>query len=181
MVGLSWQIKGGELAHRTLLRLLEMGIDAELTVVGCTPPPGVSHARMRVIPFLNKMIPEEWERFRRLWHESDIFILPTRFEAAGIVFCEASAYALPAIGTRTGGVPSLVRDGINGFTLPAEEWGEGAAALIANLAGDPDRYLELCESSRDEYERRLNWDGWGEGLGEIIGERLPRLSGHLVV
>ncbi|MEO5929198.1 MAG: glycosyltransferase family 4 protein, partial [Candidatus Kapaibacterium sp.] len=96
MVGVSWEIKGGAIAREALVRLLEMGLDAELTVVGCTAPAGAEHPNMTVIPFLNKQIPEERALFERLWQDADFFILPTRFEAAGLVFCEASAYALPA-------------------------------------------------------------------------------------
>lgn len=179
MVGVSWEIKGGDLAYGTLLRLLDLGFDAELTVLGCTPPDGVSHPRLQVIPFLNKLIPEEWERFRKLWYDADLFILPTRFEAAGLVFCEANAYGLPAIATRTGGVPSIVRDGVNGFTLPLEDWEERSARLIASIVAEPDRYAELCESSRNEFEQRLSWDAWGKGLVRIIGERLPHLRERL--
>ena len=179
LVGVSWKIKGGDIALEALLRLLEMGYDAELTVVGCEAPAGVSHPRMRVIPFLNRRIPEERERFLNLWRQADFLIFPTRCEAAGIVCCEASAYGLPSIATRTGGVPTLVRDGINGYTLPYEAPGDRYAEAIAGLVADPERYARLCATSRDEFENRLNWDRWGERLAEIIGERFPHLRGRL--
>jgi glycosyltransferase involved in cell wall biosynthesis len=179
MVGVSWEIKGGAIALETLERLLEMGHDARLTVVGCRAPEGVSHPRMEVIPFLDKQVPEERERFERLWREADFFLLPTRFEAAGLVFCEASAYALPAIATRTGGVPSLVREGRNGITLPHEARGDAYAEAIAGLAADPGRYAALCGASRDEFETRLNWDAWGGRLAAIIRERFPALGERL--
>jgi len=179
MVGVSWEIKGGAIAYEALLKLLELGHNARLTVVGCNAPEGVSHPRMEVIPFLNKQIPHERERFEGLWRDADFFILPTRFEAAGLVFCEAGAYGLPAIATRTGGVPSLVREGRNGFTLPHEARGDAYAALIAGLAADRDRYARLCLSSREEYETRLNWDTWGERLAGIVRERLPQFAGRL--
>ena len=58
--------------------------------------------------------------FERIWREAGFFELPTQFEAAGAVFCEARACVLPSFGTWTGGVPSLVIDGKNGYTLPSE-------------------------------------------------------------
>ncbi|HEV2146521.1 MAG TPA: glycosyltransferase family 4 protein [Longimicrobiaceae bacterium] len=178
MVGVVWDAKGGGIAYDTLLRLLERGCDAELTVVGCTAPPGVSHPRVRVIPFLNKQVPEERARFERLWKEADFFVLPTRAEAAGVVFCEASAHGIPSIATHTGGVPSLVVDGRNGYTLPYDAGGEEYARVIAGIAAEPERYARLCETSREEYERRLNWDAWGERVAEIVAERFPQLRGR---
>jgi YD repeat-containing protein len=131
----------------------------------------VSHPRLRVVPFLNKAIPEQRARFEQLWREADFFLLPTRFEPAGVVFCEASAHGIPSLGTRTGGVPSLVVEGRNGYTLPPEAGGAEYAALIAELASDPERYARLCETSRDEFEQRLSWDSWGRRVAEIVAER----------
>lgn len=179
MVGVSWEIKGGEIARETLIELLRLGLDAELTVVGCAAPPGMEHPRMRVFPYLNKYIPEERRTLERLWREADFFLLPTRFEAAGVVFAEASAHALPSIATRTGGVPSLVVDGINGYTLPHEARGDRYAQVIAELAADPERYQALCRSARMEYETRLNWDAWGRGVARAVAEHLPGLRDRL--
>lgn len=174
LVGVNWKIKGGSVALEVLERLLALGYDAQLTVVGCTAPEGVSHPRMEVIPFLNKQVPEERERFERAWHEADFFVLPSRFEAAGLVFCEASAHGLPILAARTGGIPSLVVEGKNGFTIPHGAEPEGYVEKIVALVSDPAGYAELCERSRGEYEERLNWDAWGSRLAEVVVERFPQ-------
>lgn len=175
LVGVDWEIKGGSVALEVLKRLLELGHDARLTVVGCTAPEGVSHPRMEVIPFLNKQVPEERERFERIWSEADFFLLPSRFEAAGIVFCEAGAHGLPSLAARTGGIPSLIVDGKNGFTVPHEEEPEGYVEKIVALINDPEGYAALCRGARDEYEARLNWDAWGARFAEIVAARFPHL------
>jgi glycosyltransferase involved in cell wall biosynthesis len=181
LVGVDWEIKGGQIALDTLTELLAMGYDAELTVVGCHAPKGVAHPRLRVIPFLNKQVPEERALFERLWREADFFIFPTRFEAAGLVLCEASAHALPAIAAHTGGVPSLLREGRNGYTVASEAGGSRYAEIIASLADDPERYAALCQSSREEFETRLNWDSWGEGVARKVAARFPHLQEQILV
>ncbi|MEW5927529.1 MAG: glycosyltransferase family 4 protein [Gemmatimonadota bacterium] len=170
-VGVLWEVKGGEIALAALRHLLALGIDAELTVAGCIPPAHARHPKLRVVPFLNKQVPEERREFERLWTEADFFILPSRSECAGVVYCEAAAYGLPSLATRTGGVPSIVADGRNGYTLPPEAGGEAYAARIAALVEDPGAYAALCESSRDEFEQRLNWDSWGERVRDLVLER----------
>ncbi|HEX2187626.1 MAG TPA: glycosyltransferase family 4 protein [Longimicrobiaceae bacterium] len=169
-VGVLWEVKGGEIAFETLLHLRALGIDAELTVVGCTPPPHVRHPALRVVPFLNKQVPEERREFERLWREADFFVLPSRCECAGVVYCEAAAYALPVLATRTGGVASLVREGVNGYTLPPEARGPAYAERIAEVLGDPGRYEALCEASRAEFESRLSWDAWGRRVSGVLAE-----------
>ena len=175
LVGVNWEIKGGSIALSVLEELLACGYDAWLTVVGCTAPDGVSHPRMEVIPFLNKQIPHERERFEKAWHDADFFILPSRHEAAGLVFCEASAHGLPIVAARTGGIPSLVVDGKNGYTVPHQDEPGGYVRILRELADNPERYAQLCESARDEYETRLNWDAWGTSLAEVISNQFPHL------
>lgn len=167
-VGMRWAGKGGDIALEALVALEAMGIDAELTIVGCTPPPGVSHPRMRVIPFLNKGVEADRRTFDQLWRAATFFILPTRFEAAGMVFCEASAYGVPSLATDTGGVSSIVREGINGHVLPLDAGGAAYARLAAEILADPGRYVALRRSSRREYETRLNWRAWGERMAEVV-------------
>jgi glycosyltransferase involved in cell wall biosynthesis len=179
LVGVDWEGKGADVAVEALQALRQLGHDAELTVIGCAPEARRDTPGLTMIPFLNKQVPAQRARFEALWREADFFVLPTRFEAAGVVFCEASAYAVPSLATRTGGVASLVAEGRNGYTLPPDASGADYARCIAALAEDPARYARLCETSRAEYEQRLNWDRWGERVAALIADRLPHLAGRL--
>lgn len=46
---------------------------------------------------------------------ADFSILPSLMEATSISGLEAMAAGLPLVGTRVGGIPELIRDGINGY------------------------------------------------------------------
>ena len=46
---------------------------------------------------------------------SDLSILPSLMEATSISGLEAMAASLPLVGTRVGGIPVLIQDGINGY------------------------------------------------------------------
>ncbi|GAC1385464.1 MAG: glycosyltransferase family 4 protein [Ktedonobacteraceae bacterium] len=173
-IGVDWLRKGGEIAFETLLALEELGIEAELIICGVVPPPQFSHKRMTVIPYLNRKDEQQRRQMEHLFETSDFLFLPTRGEAYGMVFCEASSYGLPSITTDTGGVGGAVTDGENGFKLPFNAKGAAYAELIARIYRDDQRYTELVQSSRAAFENRLNWDAWGISATRLIHEMLER-------
>lgn len=175
-IGVDWVRKGGEIAFQTLLKLEELGIQAELIVLGCIPPPEFKHERMRAIAYLDKRDETQRKEMEELFETSDFLFLPTRNECYGMVFCEASAYGLPSISTDTGGVSGAVSEGENGFLLPLSAGGAEYAELIARIYGDEERYAELVRSSRATFEQRLNWDAWGRTVTRLIDEKLLSAS-----
>lgn len=164
-LGVDWQRKGGDIALKTTEILREKGFPVKLLVVGCVPP--VQSDAMEVIPFLNKNKPEDYERLKQLLSQSHLLFLPTRAECYGIVYCEASAYGLPSIATATGGVTSIVKDGINGFTLPESAEAEEYAQLIEKLL-TPEKLTILSQSSRKRYEEFLTWEKWSNEMDKIL-------------
>lgn len=164
-LGVDWQRKGGEIALKTTEILRKKGFPVKLLVVGCVPP--VQSEAMEVIPFLNKNRTEDYDRLKKLLLESHLLFLPTRAECYGIVYCEASAYGLPSIATATGGVTSIVKDGINGFALPESAGAEEYAGKIAEILS-PEQLSVLSESSRKRYDEHLTWEKWGKEMYEIL-------------
>lgn len=161
-LGVDWDRKGGALAYKTLETLLSMNIPAELLICGCIPPSDFTHAHMKVIPFLDKRNPDDRKTMYSLLRSSSFLLLPTRAEAYGIVFCEAAAFGLPSISTNVGGVTGVITEGKNGYCLPYHSNGQDYALLIRELWEDEQRYCRLSQTSREEYEMRLNWRVWAE-------------------
>ncbi len=173
-MGVDWERKGGDIAFETLLRLEEMGIQAELCICGCVPPKGIVHPWLTVIPRLDKNDAQQYQKMQELYLTSNFLLLPTRKECFGIVFCEASAYGLPSIATDTGGVAGAITNGENGFLLPYSARGAEYAALIAEVYQDDLRYQQLVLSSRAAFETCLNWDTWAINLKKLMAEVLDR-------
>lgn len=167
-LGVDWERKGGEIAFETLLELDKLGLEAELIVCGCIPPEKFKHENMKVIPFLDKNIPEQNKELENLFLKSNFLILPSRTEAYGVVFCEANAYGLPVLTTETGGIPNVIDPGKNGYMLTLDARGVDYAKLIMEIYLDDEKYYQLIRSSRETYERKLNWDVWGEKVNKFI-------------
>jgi glycosyltransferase involved in cell wall biosynthesis len=174
-LAVEWERKGGRIAFEALVYLREScGINARLIVCGCVPPEQFQHPAMEVIPFLNKNLPKDHERFIALLSSVHFLILPTRADCSLLVACESNAYGVPAITTRTGGVPGIVKDGVNGYCLSPEAGGTEYGRLIADIFADKARYNALIASSRKRYEEELNWDKWAERFGELLPVILER-------
>lgn len=166
-LGVEWERKGGPIALEAFRQLRRLGVNAHLHIVGCRPLADVSDDGITVIPFLDKNKPEEQRQMVSILEQTHFLLLPTRAECAGVVFCEAAAYGIPSITTATGGVPTYVRDGINGYAMPYEANGAAYAEKIYSLFSDFDAYQALSDSSRKLYEDELNWDRWGERFLDI--------------
>jgi glycosyltransferase involved in cell wall biosynthesis len=176
LIGVDWIRKGGAIAFECLTTLLNRNVDATLTLCGCVPSAGFEHPRFRVIPFLNKHDPKQQELMKQLLLDAHFLLFPTRAEAFGVVTCEASAYGLPTIATDTGGVSGALRNGINGFLMPYEARGDAYADKLMEMVAAPEQYRTLVVSTRDEFERRLNWDVWGRSMRSVFFHALKNNS-----
>lgn len=170
-IGKNWKKKGGDKVFMAYRKLKSKGLQCTLTIIGSTPQEPYDEIKdVAVIPFLDKSKPEHLKKFCNILKEAHFLVLPTEFDAFGIVFCEASAYGVPSIAANVGGVSQPVRDGKNGFLLPPNATAEDYAEKIKSVFSDKDGYIKLRESSRREYETRLNWEVWGERVNKILEE-----------
>ncbi len=181
MMGVDWARKGGAIAYECMASLVARGMDAHLTVCGCVPPAGFEHPNLRVIPFLNKNVPEERAQVTRLFQEAHFLILATRAEAFGVVICEASAHGLPSLVSDTGGTSGALHDGRNGYLMPYEASGADYADRVMRVIADPEQYSALVVSSRNEYEKSLNWDAWGRSMRRVMEDVLARRDETIAV
>lgn len=173
-VGTNWVWKGGDLAYEVLQLLLSRGLRTELHIVGCDPPLPPDAPGLHLHGFLRKSEPHEFEQLKRLYATSSFFLLPTRAEAYGLVFAEASAFGLPALGRRTGGVPAVVEAGVNGMLFDPEAEAAAYADWIEAVWLDRPAYRRLRESTRAKFERDLNWSVWGDRTAALIDSVIER-------
>lgn len=173
-VGVDWKRKGGDLALRITKRLNDRGIRAELTVVGGTPEiPEKMKDLVNVVGFISKSTEEGRETLQQMFAASHFLLMPSRAECFGVVFAEAAAFGVPSIATNVGGIPSVVRDGVNGSTFPPRSIVEDATNRIVELWGDSRRYDELCRSAFEDARTRLTWEASGKKVAQLLAEMHP--------
>ena len=178
-IGKEWEGKGGDKLLQVYEILKSDGFPCTLTIIGSgNKEIDIDDSNLTVYPFLDKSKPADLETLCKILSESHFLVLPTKFDAFGIVFCEASAYAVPSITADVGGVSQAVMDGKNGFLLPADATPNDYAEKIKTVFNDKENYLKLRQSSRKEFETRLNWDVWGEKVNKILEDVVNKWKSH---
>jgi glycosyltransferase involved in cell wall biosynthesis len=92
-----------------------------------------------------------------LLRHADVFVLPSFEEARPRSIIEATRLAVPVVASNTGGIPSLVADGVNGFLVPPGD-AHALATALDTLAGDPVLRRRLGEQARVRAERECRPD-----------------------
>lgn len=167
--GVDWNRKGGEIAVSCAERLIMDGFHVKLHIAGMRVP--VQHERKSFIVqygFLNKNIPEQYDKFVHLLSQSDVLLFPSKAECSAIALCEAAGFGLPVICFDTGGLANYVKNDINGVRLPMQSNGADFAVCIENLILS-DALSRLSEGAKKLYNETLNWDRWTQCFSQIVG------------
>jgi len=80
------------------------------------------------------------------WQAVDIFVQPSEYEGLGMALMEALWLGKPAIGTRVGGIPELIRHDVNGLLVEPGRPAEMAAA-IERLVVEPETRRRFSENA----------------------------------
>lgn len=80
-------------------------------------------------------------------NNSDLFILPSKFEAFGLVVLESMILHVPVLATKTAAVESLIKDGYNGLIADNSE--EGLYNCLKYLIQNRDKIQEFKENLAD--------------------------------
>lgn len=89
---------------------------------------------MNHLHFLGHVETEMLERYYRC---CDLFVAPSLYESFGFIYIEAMSFAKPVIGCSVGGVPEVIRDGVNGKLVPPEDPAALAMEMLRLLRDEP--------------------------------------------
>jgi glycosyltransferase involved in cell wall biosynthesis len=84
---------------------------------------------------------------QRLLPALDLFVLPSQHEGLGLVLLEAMAAGICCIGTRVGGIPEVIQDGLNGVLVPPADPAAMATAIDL-LLEDRERCRQFAEAAK---------------------------------
>ena len=103
---------------------------------------------------------------------ADVYVMTSRMESLPNTLLEGFDLGLPAVCTKVGGVPEVVRDGVNGYLCESED-ADCLAQRMRELADNPARRHVLGLNGRNVVRRLLTPEVKGFNLMRVyMGERL---------
>ncbi|HXO74717.1 MAG TPA: glycosyltransferase family 4 protein, partial [Puia sp.] len=170
-IGVDWIRKGGPLTLEIAERLNKAGLKTELHIAGLRNLPVTDLPEfVKDHGFISKSTPEGRAKLEGLIADSHFLLLPANAEAYGLVLCEANSFGVADIASNVGGIPTIVKDDVNGRTFPLGTSADEYALYIADLFSNYEEYERMALSSFNEFQQRLNWKVAGKKLMGLLRE-----------
>lgn len=143
-------IKGFHVLREACRRLRRTRADFELVATG--EPPGRLDEFTRFVGWISQ------EELPRHYRASDICVVPTVApDGLSRTSVEAMASGLPVVGSRIGGLPSTIEDGVTGLLFEPGDQSD-LAAKLATLLDDPDLRRRMGLAGRRRFEEDFTWE-----------------------
>jgi glycosyltransferase involved in cell wall biosynthesis len=169
---------------RAFAKIQEEYPSATLTLVGTGSQDAAlrneaSALHLENVTFAGRVAPSEIHRY---YAESDIYVQAPSIDNMPLSVLEAFASGVPVVSTDVGGVPSILRHGVDGLLVPDND----AAALanqVITLLIEPALGRRLAESAYHTlpaYEWPVARDGWLQAYRRALGRTDEQTTEHTV-
>src|SRR4051812_31209092 len=186
-VGRIEQIKGIDVLLRALgllfFRHPEYRNDLCLLVVGGALDPGDDAPETEKIEELRRLVHQhrmeanvafvgsmDQQRLALFYAAADVCAVPSLTESFGLVALEAMACGTPVVGTRVGGLQTLIEDGESGLLVPAGDY-QALADAMARVLSDHRLRMHLAHGARERAEH-YSWRRVGDDMEALYGRIL---------
>ena len=181
-VGRIEQIKGIDVLLRALALLFfrrpDLRSEICLLVVGGALDPGDDSPETEKILELRRLVHEhrmednvafvgsrDQEDLALYYAAADLCAVPSLTESFGLVALEAMACGTPVVGTRVGGLQTVIEDGRSGLLVPAGDY-QALAEAMTQVLTDSRLRLHLAHGARERAEE-FTWQRVGDRIVDL--------------
>ena len=161
-VGRDWEQKNGPAVVRAFAEVRRRHPGARLDLVSEHGPVDaegvVGHGPLQL------GVPRDRAKLEELYETATCFVLPSSYEAVGIVFAEAAAAGLPSIGTTAGGAADVIGDG--GVVVDPDDQSALVAAMLQLADGATAARIGAAALARAPF---YTWDGVAARVLDALG------------
>jgi glycosyltransferase involved in cell wall biosynthesis len=148
-VGRMTAVKRTDDVVRALGGLVDRGVDAYLCLVGDGPDRDHLERYAHELGVVKRCLFVGYqEDVARFYSAIDALLLPSVNEGTPVSVIEALAAQRPAVATRVGGTPDVIRDGVDGFLVEVGD-ADALSERLAELANDPERRARMGAAGRE--------------------------------
>jgi glycosyltransferase involved in cell wall biosynthesis len=171
--------KGQMTALRAIRRLLDRGVVVEGWFAGDERDPARPFtAQLHALVADLGIGPHvKWLGFRddgpELLRAADFFFLPSSHEGLPLSALEAMASGTVVIGSTVPGIAEVVRDGVSGFLVDADN-PDGYADVVQRLASKPDAYAAVRAAALAQVRAEHAWSTYADRMWQLYQDVADR-------
>ena len=163
-VGRDFVRKGGDLICNAFdLLQKEYLTDIYLYVAGPNTIPDECRINSHII-FLGDL---EYNSLVKYFNICDVFCMPSRYEAYGLVFVEALIFGLPCLGRNKFEMKHFIEDNVNGLLINDYDDIKCVAEKMLYLLNNT-QIKDYVRSKNEEYIANYSWDSVAKRIKEVI-------------
>jgi glycosyltransferase involved in cell wall biosynthesis len=180
IVGLVGRIcpqKGQEVLLRAAAHLKNRGRDVQIVFLGSPRENSVedaSYARFLKSSAQRLGLEEQikWAGYQSdpnsYYATFDVLVIPsTGSEGLPLAVLEALQWSLPVVGSPVGGIPEIIRPGVNGFLVPPMD-DEALAEALEQILSNPGLRLRLQAGARATIDSRFSLETFTNSIRNIV-------------
>lgn len=158
-IGRDFERKAGDLVIEAFKILKAQYMpNAELHMAGCQ-----SQESANGIVYYGDV---DYDKVSELLNKCDVFCMPSRFEAYGLVFVESLIYGLPCIGRRFFEMPHFIEEDKEGALIENEDPKILAHKMFEIISNK--EMIKGIQARQAEYIERYSWDSVAKRAKEVI-------------
>ncbi len=176
-VGRFVDCKGPDLTIKAFNILRQKGVDASLTMIGDGPQRERCLKLAQESDFASDILlpgSENHATVQTRFAEASMFTMHSikgpfsnQEEAFGVAFLDAMIKGLPVVSGKSGGVPEIILDGINGYLVEPGDI-EGHADCMARLIADPDLAKRMGRAGWEMASSKFSQENSTRGLLSVL-------------
>ena len=153
-VGRMTAVKRTDDVVRALRGLVDRGVDAYLCLVGDGPDRQHLERFAHELGVVKRCLFLGYQQdVAQFYGAIDALLLPSVNEGTPVSVIESLAAQRPAVATRVGGTPDVIRDGVDGFLVEVGD-ADALSDRLADLAADPARRARMGAAGRERVLER---------------------------
>jgi len=118
----------------------------------------INDYKLKNVRLLRYMKPDEELDFHAFYKRADVYVAPSVWkEPLGLVILESMAAACPVIATKTGGIGSIIKDGVNGFLVRPRD-SKAIAEKVNMLLADEELRKKMAKKAQESVKDKFTWD-----------------------
>jgi glycosyltransferase involved in cell wall biosynthesis len=164
--GFPHYLKGVDILINAFKSIYPRHLDWKLIILGWYENKQLIHdaiAGHPAITYQPPVLPHEMPDFI---NNCSIFVLPSRCEGMGRVLIEAAAAGKARLASNTGGIPTVIQDGVDGLLFQTGNQGD-LQLKLSRLMNEPELVLRLGEHARARVESEFSDDSYLNNLDEF--------------